>query len=89
MKRIMILGLTVMFIIAVPFTVMGAPKAHSGTSGYVVNNPNHTQALGGSSTHASNGLSVASQHSKVVVDPPPVSSGTGGSGSVPVVTPIQ
>jgi hypothetical protein len=44
-----------------------------------VSNPNHTQALGGSSTNASQGLSVASGHSPVVHDPP--------AGSVPVVIP--
>ncbi len=90
MKAITIL-LAVLFL-AVPFTVMGAPKAPSGTAGgYTVNNPNHSQALGGSSTHASTGLSVASQHSPVVVDPPPAGSGSGSGsgGGVPIVTPLS
>ncbi len=76
MKRITIIALAVMLIAAAAFAA--APTAKSASSSFTVGNPSHTQALGGQSTHASVGLTVASQHSPVVKDPP----------QVPVVMPL-
>ncbi|MGA2765330.1 MAG: hypothetical protein ABSG17_18435 [Spirochaetia bacterium] len=100
MKRFMIVGLIVLFIVAVPFSVLSEPRSKGVSSGYAVCNPNHTQALGGQSTHAVRGLSEAAEHSKAVhcttpvVSPVPggTTGGTtssGGSGGVPVVTPVS
>ncbi|MGA2765922.1 MAG: hypothetical protein ABSG17_21475 [Spirochaetia bacterium] len=79
MKGFAILVLTGALALGAPFTVLAETSAKSASAGFVVSNPNHTQALGGSSTNASQGLSVASGHSPVVHDPP--------AGSVPVVIP--
>ncbi len=90
MKRILTVLIAVLFLAAVPFAVLAAPKAPTGGGAtFVVNNPNHTQVLGGSSTHASNGLTVASQHTSTIVAPPPAGSGSGstsGGSGVPIVT---
>jgi len=87
MKGIMIAGLALILVVAVPFTVLGESKgkgtrSSGSVSGYEVQNPNHTQALGGTSTHASFGLAEAAEHSRKVhpVAPPPSEGGiTGGS----------
>ena len=90
MKGIMIAGLALILIAAVPFTVLGEPRgrgeSHFGFTGFAVSNPSHSQALGGNSTHACKGLSVASGHSNSVHSAtPPAPSGdtdgglTGGS----------
>ncbi len=87
MKGIMIAGLALILVVAVPFTVLGESKGKATRSsgderGYCVSNPNHTQVLGGTSTHAFNGLSVAAGHSQRVqpVAPPPSEGGiTGGT----------
>lgn len=88
MKGIMIAGLALILAAAVPFTVLGdsRDKRSSGTGnvwGFEVNTRSHTQALGGESRHACNGLSVAADHSPVVqpvAPPPPPSTGSGSGG---------
>ena len=79
MKGFAIIVLVGALALGAPFAVLAATNAKSASAGFVVSNPNHTQALGGSSTNASQGLSVASGHSPVVHDPPVA--------TVPVVVP--
>jgi hypothetical protein len=69
MKAIIIAGVILLFFLAVPIVAMsdGQMQAMGGKVGYAVQNPNHTQMLGGTSTHAVNGLSVAVVHSPAVV----------------------
>ncbi len=88
MKGIMIAGLALIFVAAVPFTILGESKgkdsrrAWSAQAGsFCVDNPNHTQVLGGRSEHDRFGLAEAAEHSRKVhrVDPTP-SDGTSSSG---------
>jgi hypothetical protein len=70
MKRLLIVGIVLLFFLAVPFAAMS--EAQLGTPGgkacsYAVANPNHTQVLGGNSTHAPAGLAKAAVHSPAVV----------------------
>ena len=87
MKGIMIAGLALILVVAVPFTVLGESRgggggSHFGSNGFTVSNPNHTQGLGGSSQHACNGLSEAGEHSRSVQSAPsPAPSGSGSSGA--------
>lgn len=70
MKKLLVVGIVLLFFLAVPLAVMS--EAPIGTPGgkacsYAVVNPNHTQVLGGSSTHAPAGLAKAAVHSPAVV----------------------
>ncbi len=72
MKRTLILGIVLVFFLAVPFAAMSADLIGPGDGGkgsheFAVVNPNHTQVLGGKSTHASGGLANAASHSPAVV----------------------
>ncbi len=64
MKRILIFGLTVMLILAVPFAVLGAPKTSSGFSVSPPGNPSNSHPVG--SAQAAGGLGNAAQHSSAV-----------------------
>jgi hypothetical protein len=85
MNRIMVAGLALVLLVAVPFTVLGQPRGgwhhHAWSrSGYVVNNGHHSQALGGHSFQACRGLAVAAGRSPVVTPPatPPLGGGDKG-----------
>ena len=85
MKGIMIAGLALIFIAAVPFTVLGESKGRAtrspgDVSGYCVGNPNHTQVLGGRSEHNGFGLAEAAEHSRKVQPVAPPTSGGGITG---------
>ncbi len=67
MKAIIVIGIVLLFFLAVPFAAMSDGQAQAKGYGYGVHNPNHTQVLGGNSTHAVNGLAVAAAHPSAVV----------------------
>ncbi len=69
-KRILIFGVMLLFLLAVPFAAMGCPKSDPGPGKdvyFVVKNPDHVQVLGGTSVHAWRGLYVAAAQSPAVM----------------------
>jgi hypothetical protein len=74
MKRIIVLAISVLFLLAVPLAAIaadmtvdnpkGTPDDGKGTTTtVVVETPDHTQVLGGHSCHALHGLLNAAHHS--------------------------
>ncbi len=78
MKRILIFGLVVLFILAVPFAVLAEAKTPSGFVVSSPGNPTNTHAIG--SAHAAGGLTNAAQHSQAVQPAGPVITPGGGGG---------
>jgi hypothetical protein len=77
MKKMLTIGIVLVFFLAVPFAAMSGDMIGGGKGGgggssttFAVANPNHTQVLGGKSTQASGGLANAATHSQAVVAVP-------------------
>ena len=66
MKKLIIL-LAVLFMFMSVSVLTFAKEEETMTQGYMVNNPNHNQRLGGKSKNASNGLAKAVKRSNSVV----------------------
>ncbi len=70
-KRIVIIGVALLFLLAVPFAAMGCSKGDPSQPGkevfFVVKNPDHVQVLGGKSVHAWIGLLNAAAQSPAVM----------------------
>jgi hypothetical protein len=92
MKGIMIAGLALILIAAVPFTVLGESKGRetrgSGDErSCSVSNPNHTQIRDGRSEHDRFGLAEAAEHSREVKPvAPPANGGSTMGGTFGTVT---
>jgi hypothetical protein len=72
MKRTLFFAMVVLFLLAVPFAAMAVTQVGGGDGGKggtptpVVVTPDHTQCLGGQSTHDRWGLVNAAEHSRVI-----------------------